>query len=145
MNVLLPTANDGLPALERRLAEGKLSAWLAALRPTPRVEVSLPKWKASSARPRRAVASDGHEGRVRVLRADFSEIDDARDLFISAVVHQAVVGVDEEGTGAAAATAVMVPLGGLPPTDPPVHSARTIPSSISSEIRRPALCSSSVA
>jgi serpin B len=40
--------------------------------------------------------------------ADFSGMSGLKDLFISAVIHQAYVAVDEEGTEAAAATAVVM-------------------------------------
>ena len=45
--------------------------------------------------------------------ADFSGMTGNRDLFISEVVHKAYVAVDEEGTKAAAATAVIMRLGAV--------------------------------
>ena len=47
--------------------------------------------------------------------ADFTGMTEARELFIKAVAHQAFIAVDEEGTEAAAATAVVVGLESAPP------------------------------
>ena len=50
--------------------------------------------------------------------ADFSGIDGTYSLFIDEIFHKAFVSVDEFGTEAAAATAVVVSLTGVP--DPPI-------------------------
>ncbi len=47
--------------------------------------------------------------------ADFSGMNGERDLFISAIIHKAFVKVDEAGTEAAAATAVVMEGGSAPP------------------------------
>lgn len=47
--------------------------------------------------------------------ADFSGMNGNRELFIGGVIHESFVKVDEKGTEAAAATAVIMKAGGMPP------------------------------
>jgi len=120
MDVILPTKKDGLPAIEKALVGGALTGWLAALK-SARVEVSLPRWKTSAALELAdTLKALGAKLAFEFPGADFSGIDDTRELFLSAVIHQAVVDVNEDGTEAAAATAMMMEAEAAPPSDPPI-------------------------
>jgi serpin B len=120
MDVVLPDDKAGLPALEAQFASGKLAAWVAGLAPA-RVDVALPRWKTrASFDVVNALRALGMKLAFTFPGADFSGIDGSKLLFIGAVVHQAMVEVDEKGTEAAAATAVLAMIGSAPPSDAPV-------------------------
>jgi serpin B len=119
MIVLLPDARDGLPKLEARLDGGLLDAAMGKLQPA-RVEIALPRFKSTGSLQLGDVLSAmGMPLAFASGKADFSGMDGTRELFVGAVVHKAYVSVDEKGTEAAAATAV-VPAGAGVPTEPPV-------------------------
>jgi len=108
MVVLLPAEHDGLPGLEATLTERELGAWLGRLR-WREVIVHLPKFRMTSDFSlARTLASMGMGDAFVLGKADLSGIDGTRELFISHVLHKAFVDVNEEGTEAAAATAVAV-------------------------------------
>jgi serine protease inhibitor len=102
-DVLLPKANDGLRDLEKSLTPEMLSQWLGALQ-SHKVEVGLPKFRAESQFSLRDALSQMGMPDAFTGAADFSGIDDRRDLTLSDVLHKAFVDVSEEGTEAAAAT-----------------------------------------
>lgn len=111
MTIVLPRGELG--ALEAQLDEEQLAAWIEALEQT-RVGVSLPKFRiAPDAIPlSEHLRAMGMPLAFDEERADLTGIgvppeEDGR-LFISDVFHKAFVEVDEEGTEAAAATAVIV-------------------------------------
>jgi serpin B len=113
MLIVLPDAVDGLPAVERRLAADSLRAWSAGLAEPPgrggTTRVTLPKFTARTRLDLNGtLAALGMPAAFDAERADFSGMNGGRDLSIGAVVHQAFVDVDEEGTEAAAATGVAV-------------------------------------
>jgi serpin B len=81
------------------------------------VTLSLPKWEVIAGCELKEILKS--MGMVDAfMAADFSGIDGTHDLFIDEVFHKAFVAVDEFGTEAAAATAVVVSLTAVP--DPAV-------------------------
>jgi serpin B len=108
MVVLLPKKVDGLAEFEKGVTPETLAAWLGQLRPTE-VNVTLPKFKVTAEFALNdALSALGMPSAFKESVADFSGITTADALFIAAVVHKAFVDVNEEGTEAAAATAVIV-------------------------------------
>jgi serpin B len=115
MGVLLPAAGR-----LTELRDGLTAAWLeqarAAMTTSAEVVLQLPKFRftwgtKSLSDPLKAL---GMTDAFDELLADFSGMIGTRDLFIADVLHQAFVALDEDGTEAAAATAVIMNTTGMP-------------------------------
>ena len=110
MLVVLPTMKGGLAALESKwVADGTYQQVTTGLQLEETVTVSLPRFKMETAFKLKPVLCDLGAELALSDRADFSGIGEER-LMISEVVHKAFVEVNEEGTEAAAATAVEMAL-----------------------------------
>ena len=117
MIVVLPTKKDGLPDLEKSLSLAKLDGWVSSMF-TEDVKVKLPKFKLDSsfglAKPLKKMGME----QAFSAGADFSGMADLKKLsaamggdsklYISDVVHKGFIEVNEAGSEAAAATAVII-------------------------------------
>ena len=115
MLVLLPKNMDGLANLQSVLSKENLEKWIKSIR-KKEVLVFLPKFKVTSQfRLDEALASMGMSDAFSPEKADLSGIDgEPHRLYIGAVIHKAFVDVNEEGTEAAASTAVGFALASMP-------------------------------
>lgn len=118
MVVVLPRKPDGLPQVEKELTAARLADDLARLAPERAVHLSLPRFKAEKAfslkKPLMALGM-----KAPFVAADFSGMNRGNEsLSISEVIHKALVEVDEEGTTAAAGTAVIVAKADAAPPTP---------------------------
>jgi serpin B len=107
MIIFLPKRTDGLAEFEKKLTAENLSQWLVKLRKRE-VIVAVPKFKMTSQFDLADVLKQMGMTDAFLGKADFSGMNGKRDLFFSAVIHKAFVDVNEQGTEAAAATAVVV-------------------------------------
>jgi len=109
MIVLLPKKVDGLKKQEQSLTGENLNKWLERLH-EQEVHVYLPKFKITWGvyDLKKVLRKMGMKDAFSQLRADFSPMTGAKDLYISNILHKAFVAVDEEGSEAAAATAVIM-------------------------------------
>ena len=119
MLVLLPDEDDGLAKLEDKMNADRLRKCNRMLTQV-KVSVSLPKFTTNCQFKLRDVLQELGIHDLFRQNADLSGLTGKKDLFVSEVVHQAFVDVNEQGTEAAAATAVkMVLKRALPVERPP--------------------------
>lgn len=121
MIILLPRDND-ISTLEKGLSLDRLTELKSALKENE-VDVYIPKfafttkYQMSNNLRKMGMAS------AFTPDADFSGIDGKKDLFISEVIHQAFVDVNEKGTEAAGSTGIAMPMGAMNAPRTPVFNA----------------------
>lgn len=106
MLIILPKDID-LINVENTISSEKLSEWKTKFA-KQRVDVFVPKFKFETKYFMAEVLSNMGMPTAFSRAADFSGMDGTTELFIQNVIHQAFVEVNEEGTEAAAATAVLM-------------------------------------
>ncbi|GFR30187.1 serpin B8 [Trichonephila clavata] len=119
MMILLPNQRDGLRDLEESLTPEKLSDVQKQLYET-KVIISLPKFKMEFEKELSPeFQALGASSIFDASSADFSGMTPSKSIFVSQVLHKAVVEVNEEGSEAAAVTGIvanrMRPIADLPP------------------------------
>ncbi|NWX51885.1 SPB10 protein, partial [Steatornis caripensis] len=115
MFILLPDdikdSTTGLEQLERELTYEKLSKWTDSKKMTETlVDLYLPKFTMEEQYDLSDNLNSMGMHSAFSTNADFSEMAENGDVMISKVFHKSFVAVDEKGTEAAAATAVIVGL-----------------------------------
>jgi serpin B len=120
MSIVLPEAGR-FAEIRDSLSSDWLDQARASISTDSEIQLALPKfsytWGTESLKP--ALTTLGMTDAFVYPIADFSGMEPTRELYISDVFHQAFVAVDEDGTEAAAATAVVMTAGGLPETPIP--------------------------
>ena len=112
--VFLPKATSSLAQLEDSLSQGHATTLVSGMS-SQQVSLTLPKFAFTTASVRLgSVLTALGMTEAFTPNADFTGISKEKPLFISEVVHKAMVGVDEHGVEAAAATAVMLAGSSLP-------------------------------
>ncbi len=117
MLALLPRERDGLPQLESRITPEFINEIIASMT-VSEVYLCLPRFKTESAfKLNDTLSALGMSDAFDEFRANFAGMDGQPDnLYIAAVLHKAFIEVNEEGSEAAAATAVVMAKRAMPLT-----------------------------
>jgi serpin B len=108
MVVLLPRQTDGLAALEHSFTARAARDWIQKLEPVDKVILSLPRFTMTQQFELSSALSTMGMAQAFSSDADFSGMTGRPDFAISAAIHKAFIDVDEQGTEAAAATAIVM-------------------------------------
>ena len=117
MMIILPQQDAGLPKLETNLSSEVLASWRSKLQWRP-VNIFMPKFKLEAQFLLKDKLQKMGMTDAFCIKANFEGISGDRELYVSSVIHKAFVDVNEEGSEAAAATAVVVRSRCARPRDP---------------------------
>jgi serpin B len=116
MVLIAPRSADGLDSVEKQVTEDKLQSWLARVEART-VDTAIPRFTMESSHTmsrtlqamgmRRAFTDPAEPGGAQFSGMTASQ-DPSQQLYIGSVLHKAWVDVNEKGTEAAAATAVLM-------------------------------------
>jgi serpin B len=113
MLVVLPLEVDGLMGVELSLTPERLKKWSGSLRESE-MKIILPRFEMSQLFRLDAMLKVLGMEDAFSTQADFSGMDGSRELYIGAALHKAFIAVNEQGTEAAAASAVVMQAKSIP-------------------------------
>jgi serpin B len=108
MAVIVPDGDTDLSDVEATLADGGLARVLGGFSQAGAVDLLLPRWQTRTSAALKEVLGRLGMPTAFTDSADFSGMTRDEQLLVQDALHQGFVAVDEEGTEAAAATAVVV-------------------------------------
>lgn len=108
MDILLPAKGKEIKDILEQFSPSNWEYWLEGLKKTENMIVQLPKFKYEYKTLLNESLCSMGLGEAFDSRADFSGINPYEDLFISRVIHQTFIDVNEKGTEAAGVTIVEV-------------------------------------
>ncbi len=105
MDVLIPDNGKSLSTFITEINDANFTSWLSQM-DSRKTDITFPRFKYEYKKELKEILSDMGMGIAFTDNADFSEISELYDLYISFIKHQAFIETNEEGTEAAAATVV---------------------------------------
>lgn len=107
MVVMLPKAENSSKEIIKELSPGNWKKWKSEFHVEEHVVVTMPRFKFAYEIKLNDILKDmGMQKAFDDYGADFTKITDQEDLYISSVAHKSFIDVNENGTEAAAVTAI---------------------------------------
>lgn len=118
MMLMLPNYEKSINDVVEQMDAENWTAWQDAFVKTNDVDIVVPKFKIEYEKKLREILELMGMEQAFTEQADFSSINQNKDLYISEVLHKTFIEVDEEGTEAAAVTAIVFETTSIDPNEP---------------------------